>query len=602
MADDPSLDNVQAQSDEARLFDVRRLHILVRFSSSLRWPMASTAVVVAAVAWVGGCPPPLVIAWLLATVGVREARAATLLRLDQRSDLPITPRLRAAAWWTLGLGLAHGASALFMLRLDTASDAVLTMLLISLSAGAVSTTFTVATAFIVYAVAISVPTALMWFFAGGWLGWSVGGLVLMFVGVQIRFARQNLQLFEESYGMRLENVALLRQLSDERSSLAQARDAAVQADLSKSRFLAAASHDLRQPLQSLSLNSGALSRMPLLGESRLIAAEIGAGIEALRQMLDALLDVSTLDAGGVTPALRPIPLDRLVDGICARFRSAAEAKGLHLDCICAAGIVVVSDADMLRRVVSNLIDNAIKFTSRGGITVSVQPDGGHIRLTVSDTGSGINAADQRRVFEDLEQLGNPQRDRAFGHGLGLGIVRRIAHLLGIDYAIESQAGVGTQFHLRLPLGERAEPTVQDNAGSGPDLAARRVLVLDDDEAVRVAYGHALKSLGCQVVCTGTLDEALASLASWQPEVALVDHRLGGQDNGLLAIGRLREALPGLAAIIVSADVSNVLRDEAAHIAAPVLRKPVTDATLVAAVNEAVREPGVRARQTPQSLV
>jgi signal transduction histidine kinase/ActR/RegA family two-component response regulator len=573
-------------------FDERRLQMLVTFSSSLRWPVISTAVVMAAVAWAGGASPLLVGLWLAATIAVREVRAARMLRLQTQTATPVAERLRSALWWTLALGAAYGCAALFMLQLDTAAAGILTMVLMSLSAGAVSTTFSVVRAFVAFAAGIAIPTALMWLATGGWIGWCVGALVLMFMGVQVRFARQNMALFEESYSMRLENQTLLRELSAERAQLAQARDTAVQADLSKSRFLAAASHDLRQPLQSLLLNSSALSRLPIEGECRAIAQDIGEGIEALRQMLDALLDVSQLDAGAVSPRLQKVALAELLEGVCARFRPAAAAKGLELSHECPHALAVTSDAQMLRRIVANLVDNAIKFTAAGRVTLDARVDdarAGEVLLTIADTGAGIDPADRERVFEDLVQLHNPQRDRAAGTGLGLGIVRRLARVLGIDYEIDSQPGRGTRFVLHLSGAQGAVPIVTGHAQAHPALVARRVLVLDDNAQVRDSYANALASLGCKVVAAAAVQEALDAMPAFEPEVALVDYRLAEACDGLEAIERLRAARPSLAAVLVTADTTVTLRERAAGVAVTVLRKPVTDAMLAATINDALHE-------------
>ncbi|MDE2566357.1 MAG: hybrid sensor histidine kinase/response regulator, partial [Burkholderiales bacterium] len=522
-------------------------------------------------------------------------------RLVADRSRPAAERLRSAALGSLALGLAHGSMALAMLVLDRAHAAIVTMILMSLTAGTVSTSFTVMRGFVAYVAAISVPTALVWFRIGGWLGWSTGALALMFLGVQLRFARQNLQMFQDSYRIRLENAELLRDLSAERGRLAQARDAAVQADQAKSRFLAAASHDLRQPLHGLALNSGALARLPLAGPAREIAAEMGAAIEALRQMLDALLDVSQLDGATRAPALQPIALDRLLDGVCAGFRAAAQAKGLVLRHEGAAGLVVHSSPKELGRLLANLIDNAIKFTAAGGVVLTAQTEGSKVGLTVRDTGCGIDPAQHQRVWQDLEQLGNPQRDRRLGHGLGLGIVRRLARLLGIECRIESAVGAGTAVHLRLPGADGALPIFSPAAPSVPSLVARRVLVLEDDPAVREAYGHALRGLGCRVAATGTLDEALAALEREACEVALVDYRLAGPFDGLQAIDALRRCRPGLPALVVSADRSAALHAGAAARGVPVLRKPTTEAALAAAIDSVRQDEAAGERDHPEGL-
>ncbi len=584
-------------------FDSRRLQMLVSFSSSLRWQMISTALVTAGVVWAGGGPLALVALWLAATIAIREFRAALLLRLGSDAAQPIAQRLATARLWTLLLGLAYGSAAFFMVWLEPAAAAILTMVLMSLSAGAVSTTFSVVEAFIAFAGGIAVPTALMWFAGGGWIGWGVGALVLMFMAVQVKFARQNMQLFAQSYAMRLENQALLQELSQERQQLSTARDLAVEADLTKSRFLAAASHDLRQPLQSLLLNSGALSRMPLDGESRAIVSDIIEGIEHLRQMLDALLDVSQLDAGAVAPRLQAVALAELLEAVCARFRPTAAAKGLQLSHECASGLAVTSDAQMLRRILANLIDNAIKYTLSGSVTLAAQADPqrpGFVRLTVADTGVGIDPGDRDRVFEDLVQLHNPQRDRAAGMGLGLGIVRRLAQVLGIEYEVDSRQGEGTRFVLQLPAAGGDAPVVASHSHGHPGLVARRVLVLDDNAQLRESYANALGSLGCKVVGAATVQQALDALANLDPEVALVDFRLAEPCDGLQAIERLRAVRPTLAAALVTADATLAMRERAARLGVAVLRKPVTDTMLAMTINDALHEMAGRSAQNARA--
>jgi len=586
-----------AAGPQADDFDIERLRVLVSYSRRLRWQMGSVAAVIAAVAWAGGVAAASALVWLGCTLLVREARAAWLLHLE-RQDTPIAGRLRLVTLGTLALGLAYGSAALLMPQMDTAFDAMVTMILMSLSAGAIATTFTVMPAFVAFGAGVCLPSAAMWAATGGWPGAGVALLIVLFLSVQVRFARQTLSMYAESYRMRQANTALLAQLSDERARLAQARDAAVAADLAKSRFLAAASHDLRQPLQSLALNGGALMRQPLPAEAREIAGEMATGIEALRRMLDGLLDISQLDAGAQAPELRPLALARVVQGLTERFRKAAEAKGLALHGRCPPGLTAVSDAQMLQRVLSNLLDNAVKFTATGQVTLTAEDHGDRVRLTVADTGCGIPLPDQARVFDDLTQLGNPERNSAQGYGLGLGIVRRLVRLLGIELVLDSEAGAGTRVHLLLP---RADPaltgtTLADQPAPSPGLVARRVLVLDDDPGVRHAYGTVLRALGCEVRACATLREALQTLGAFKPDVALVDVRLGEDTDGLQAVPALRERQPGLPAILISADTGSALRADAARLGVPLLRKPVTEAVLALAINRVLTEslvPGPR---------
>jgi signal transduction histidine kinase len=422
----------------------------------------------------------------------------------------------------------------------------------------------------------------------------------MFLGEQIRFARQNMRMFEQSYRMRQENTDLLAKLSRESELLTQARDAAVQANLAKSHFLAAASHDLRQPMQSLSLNSGALARMPLEGECRQIAQEMSAGIEALRQMLDGLLDISQIDAGAVKPQLLQLPLAVLLDGLCARFRTAAQAKGLRLTSEVAPGLEVISDVALLQRIVSNLLDNAIKYTERGEIRVHALQRSYYVLLSITDTGCGIAPSNQARIFDDLVQLRNPQRDRSKGHGLGLGIVSRLCRLLDIDCTVTPNQGVGTNFTLRLPVAQRTESVGVAGVARGPSVTGRRIMVLDDDQSVRSAYAHALRGRGCQVSCAATLAEALDQVVTDRPDVALVDYRLGEGSDGLQAIVQLRQRLSCLAAILVSADQGEAMRREADRLGVPCLRKPITDEALTHAIDSVLRRSACAGRTLRQA--
>lgn len=579
-------------------FEEKRLDELVTYSVALRPQMVAAALVIAAVVWDGGQPAARVAAWLAFALGVRELRAAWLLRLRAAQATPLGPRLRLATVLSFALGAGYGSVALFMPALDTAHRALLTMLLLSLGAGAISTTYTLLPAFVAFGLALTLPAAAVWALDGGWLGLGVALLVAMFLGVQVRFARQTFGMFVQAYRMGRRNDELLAELGAEREKLRQARDAAVAADLAKSRFLASASHDLRQPLQSLMLNSGALARQPLDASTRGIAVDMAAGIEALGRMLEGLLDISRLDAGSVGAELRSLRLARLLAGMVQRFEGPARARGLRLELVCPEALAVISDAQMLQRVVSNLLDNAIKFTEAGSVRVEAADLGSRVRLSVIDSGSGIASADHARVFEDLVQLHNPQRARAAGHGLGLGIVRRLCRLLGIELHLESQPGQGTQVHLDLPPGDTHAAVLGDVTAPNPGLVARRLLVLDDDAEVRSAYAAALGSLGCVVRPAAHLDEALALLDAFAPEVALVDYRLGGVEDGIEACRRLRAARPGLLAVLVSADTGSELRHRAALEGLPTLCKPVSDTLLAVTINRLLAEPSAR-RQRPQ---
>lgn len=578
--------------------DERRLQVVAEQAVGLRWQILLTAVVVAAIVW-RDVPTPWVLGWFAAVIASREWRAAALARMAADRARPIAARLRATVHWNVLIGACNGSAALFMARLDPTLDAVLTMILVSWGAGAVSTSATVMPAFLAYAGLLFVPTAAMWLVAGGWLGGGVAALVLMFFGVQTRFARRNLQTFEESFGIRAENQALATSLEFERAQLAIARDQAVRANNDKSRFLAGASHDLRQPLQAMALNVGALRHVAMAPDARAIVEVVDSSLEQLRAMLDALLDVSKLDAGVVVAQPQRVQIDRLLTAVMASFGAAAAARRVALHTDCPPGLAVRTDPDLLRRMLANLVDNAIKFSPAGGqveVRVRTQDpldasDAG-VELTVQDSGPGIAPENHRLVFEDLVQLQATGSGTApaVGHGLGLGIVRRMAELLGVPVELESRLGAGACFRLRLP---RAAPVGADGCegdGTGApwSLAGRCVLVLEDDPMVRGAYLNALGAMGCRVLSAATLDEALAQVD--EPDAVVLDCRLGGGVSGFDAAGRLRAqrgAQPALPIVMVTADTDPAVVEAARRQALPLLRKPVDDQTLGRALAAAI---------------
>lgn len=575
-----------AAASEAEL-DERRLQSIAEQAAGLRWQVLLTAVIVVAIVW-EEVPPAAALLWLALAVGIREVRARALGRMVSDRATPVATRLRRTVQWNLALGLANGSAALFMLKLDVTLDAVLTMILVSWGAGAVSTSATLRPAFLAYASAVFLPIAAMWMAIGGWLGWGLATLVLMFFGVQIRFARQNLAMFEESFRIRRENVDLAARLAQESAELARARDEAVRANPAKSHFLAAASHDLRQPLQALALNSGELVRLPVGGEAQAIAQEVASSIDDLRCMLDGLLDVSQLDVGVVAPHPRSFPLRRLLEAVTTSFRAAAASRQLTISCDCPASITVHTDPELLRRVLANLVDNALKFTHRGGVTVLASVGEAGVQVEVRDTGPGIEPQDRERIFDDLVRLEGGGRDNVPGHGLGLGIVRRLVALLDIGLDLDSAPGQGTTFRLTLAAGQ-AELAGTAPLQALPELDGLRVLVVEDDRVVREAYLRHLRRLGCRVWAADGLTSALELFEAQPVQLLVVDFRLRAGQDGFEVVRRLRARDAALKAVMVSADMHADLVQAAHDADVRLLRKPVDEGALARAVEAAAKE-------------
>ncbi|MDR6775456.1 ATP-binding protein [Azospirillum sp. BE72] len=246
------------------------------------------------------------------------------------------------------------------------------------------------------------------------------------------------------------NATLEQQVRERTAELHAAKSAAEQAHRAKSRFLAHASHDLQQPLQAIGMFTGMLERQPQSAKAAALLTDLKAAQRSMRDLLNAILDISKLESGAVTPRLADLPLSPLLDQLEAEFAGLAEDKGLRLRAV-PTNAVVRSDPALLERIVRNLIGNAIRYTETGGVLVGCRTRGDRLWIEVYDTGRGIAEPDRRRIFEEFVQLDRPDRDRSEGIGLGLAIVERLARLLDHPVSVRSVEGRGTVFAVGVPL-------------------------------------------------------------------------------------------------------------------------------------------------------
>jgi len=312
----------------------------------------------------------------------------------------------------------------------------------------------------------------------------------------------------------LRNEQLLRALKVERDAAVTARDEANRANASKSTFLAAASHDLRQPLHAIMLLAGVLNRDLEDSEHGAIAHKLSSAVNILCHSVDTLLDVSRLDAQAITPRPRKISVDKVLIELHDIHSPTIESKGLRLS-VRGCDVGIHSDQPLLLRLLNNLVDNALKFTKHGGVLLSARHRAsGELWIEVWDSGCGIPAKDQERIFDEFTQLNNPNRDRSLGLGLGLSIVTRIADALGMRVRVDSRVGVGTRMRLVVP----STLVTRGPAESAQDFEAEvvstlgplpgRVLVVDDDTTVREALAIALRRHNIHCETAGTFDEAI----------------------------------------------------------------------------------------------
>lgn len=416
----------------------------------------------------------------------------------------------------------------------------------------------------------------------------MGALGVFYFVCNLHFGRRNLALIRESIVLRLRNQHLVDMLTEARDQAEQARDAAERARDAKSRFLAAASHDIRQPLHAAQLFVGALARDAQVG-ARPEVERLQAALAAARQMLDTLLDVSLLDAGVVRREDRGFRAEAAGQALIEMFEPVAARKGLALGLRCPPGLWLHSDPALVQRVLVNLVGNAVKYTERGAVLLSFRRHRGACRVQVWDTGIGIAAADLAGVFDEFTQLGNPERDRTRGIGLGLTIVRRLCRLLGTEATVRSVPGHGSVFGITLPLGEPPAPCVQAPSVS-VGLAGATLLVVDDDALVRDALVALLSGQGCRVRVAADVAEAGRQAALQPlPTLAVVDHRLPGGATAADAIRVIQAAAgPEVGVVVVTGDTHPQRIREAQALGYPVLFKPVPAERLLRAVSEALR--------------
>jgi signal transduction histidine kinase/CheY-like chemotaxis protein len=384
------------------------------------------------------------------------------------------------------------------------------------------------------------------------------------------------------------NVDLERRVAEKSAALSAqlevtkaARNAAEAANRAKSSFLAAASHDLRQPLHALGMYAQALTDRTRDAGGRQLAQRIAGSVGALEALLSALLDVSKLDAGAIVAkprdfAIRPL-LERLIDE-CA---PEALERDLKLALVC-GDRVIRSDPVLIERILRNLIANALRYTERGGIVIGCRPRGAAFAIEVWDSGPGIPAAQRTRIFEEFYQIGNPGRDRTRGLGLGLAIVRRLGELLGHRIELQSREGRGSVFRVVVPAGDRA--TLVTEPASAPEqagVAGRRILVIDDEAEVRDATAGLLRQWGCDVVAVGDAASALQAYAGRAaPEAMLVDYRLGDDADGLATIAELRKVFGrATTAVLVSGESGEIELARIGESGVPLLHKPLPPARL-----------------------
>ncbi len=378
-----------------------------------------------------------------------------------------------------------------------------------------------------------------------------------------------------------ELTALMRSLERSNAALQAAKEEAETANRSKTRFLAAASHDLLQPLNAARLSLSALTDLAPGPEAKAVARQVERGLETIEDLIKALIDISKLDAGIVRPVVKSVRLADLVAGIEASFRPFAERKELRLVTRC-TDLVVETDGILLQRILQNLVSNAIRYTESGGVLIAARRREKRCRIDVVDTGCGIPESERTLVFEEFFRGAREGDDGGIGLGLGLSIVQRMASTLDHTVELHSRAGHGTRLSLTLPLATQRPEARVPLAPLATALTGARVLAIENDASTAEALQRLLRSWDAEVQVFRDLAGVVAALGAGlaRPDVMVIDYHLDNGACGLDVVDYLRRNRGWVTPVILTtADHGADIAARAQATGAELVHKPIKPAQL-----------------------
>ena len=474
-------------------------------------------------------------------------------------------------------GLVWGASGVLLFVPDQlVYQLVILFVLMVLGAGTFTSLTAYLPAFYAFLPLSMLPIGSLLILQGERITSILGAVTFLYTVVLSIFGRSVNRSLSTSLALRFENVDLVEELSAQ-------KEMAERMNQAKSKFLAAASHDLRQPLHALSLFTAALGERLEKPEHKQLAGQIQSSVRALESLFNALLDISRLDADTLKPEIRGFRLEELCIRLHNDYLPEASAKGLTLridDC----DQIVRSDPALLERVLRNYLSNAIRYTATGEVRLRCVPGDEGLRIEVSDTGIGIPPEQHYAVFREFYQVGNPERDRIKGLGLGLAIVERLALLLDLRIGLRSTPNKGSVFWIEVPLGNSVEPASEEpiRVPVKDELVGMLVLIIDDEREIREAMRTLLETWGCEPLLAANTEAATAALQlrGKPPHAIIADYRLREGRSGIAAISQIRQVVGvKVPALIITGDIDPERLREAKASGFPLLHKPVPPARI-----------------------
>jgi len=488
-------------------------------------------------------------------------------------------------------GCIWGTAGYFFLTPNSMIDiAFLIVFLFGMVSGGVSALSSVWLAYLALAVPMLLPFSIRLILVGYTHTVLLGSITIVYLVVMALISRLNYQSIGRSLIIRHENRELI-------NSLKKQTQAAEKSSRDKSSFLASASHDLRQPVHSLSLLSSAISPEIHTDKGRKILKQINKANEVMLELLNSLLDISKLDAGIVKPQLAKTNIDEIFKTLADEFKEVADNSGLKLK-LRACQYVVKTDPVLLSTILRNLIQNALFYTAKGKVLVTCRKQGDFIKLQVWDTGKGIAKEYQETVFEEFRQLHNPERDQNKGLGLGLAICKKLTDILDIELSLKSVLAKGSVFSLKIPyLDEVESKTYQSKKlppvylEAAPNYQNLVILVIDDNKDVLEAMTALLGKWACVVLTASSVEETvvIAKNHATKIDIIMADYRLREETTGVEAINAFNQYSGySLPSILITGDTSPERMQEISSHGLPVLHKPIKEPQLKVIIGRLLR--------------
>jgi len=520
-----------------------------------------------------------VLLWLLAQVLVLALR---IISYRQFKDNTQRAKRASLTWYYIALGQFSLIGILWglvpFIFLDFSSlinISAINLLLMGVVIGSVATGTIFFSLWLMYALPFVLAMSLAYFFSPideyNFLGWWY--LVTLFILSAL--ARKTSQMVGQLNILQLQQTQLANKLQIEKEN-------AEKANISKSKFLASASHDLRQPVQAFTIIIETLQMQPLSNVAESLVDKLALCMNGLRSLFNGLLDISSLDAGTVEVSSSHIDIAVFCRELAETYKEQAEAKQIKLNVLVESEIVY-TDPFLLKRILSNLLTNAILYTDKGNICLTARKDINTVIVSVSDTGKGIAETDKEKIFDEFHQLHNPERDRNKGLGLGLAICKRLANLLETDIQVQSTVNCGSSFSLQLPLGEKefcqtfAQPMIKSDT-----VLHGNILLIDDEQDILDVMPALLLEWGAENIETASDEKEAIALVKqgFLPDVIISDFRLRENRTSLKALDAINKALgKQIPALLITGETDPESLAQIHEAALPVLHKPIIPSEL-----------------------